>query len=497
MALAIILVVLLVGSVIFNFVSPWQATPVASNWGSIDATIVITLIITGIFFIGITLFVAYALVKYRHRQPSGNGEHQASYAPDNKKLEWWLTAITTVGICGLLAPGLVVYSDYVHVPEEATDVEVVGKQWMWSFRLPGADGKLGQAKIKLIDFDNPFGLDPDDPNGQDDILINSNELHLPIDKPVKMLLRSLDVLHDFYVPQFRAKMDMVPGQVSYFWFTPTKLGTYEILCAEYCGVAHYNMRGHVIVESDSDYQRWLAQQPTFAKSLTTETGSGAIEQGRQLAQGSGCFACHSIDGSQSLGPSWKGLYGKTETLTDGTSVMVDDAYFKESITNPAAQIVQGYPPVMVPYPFSDEQLDALIAFTRSLDVEPAEGTTAVDDAAVDNDSETLAVDTTASGDQTTESLAEKGQKIAQSLGCIACHSLDGSRSLGPSWKGMFGRTETLADGSTIVVDEEYLRESILNPAAKIVTGYPPVMQPYALDDDQLRALVEYSKSVSN
>ena len=477
MALAIILVVLLIGSTIFQFVSPWSATPVASNWSSIDTTLVITSVITGVFFVGITLFIVYALVKFRHKESAGNGQHQASYEPDSKKLEWWLTGITTVGICALLAPGLVVYNDFVHVLEEATEVEVVGKQWMWSFRLPGEDGNLGHANVKLISLDNPFGVDPDDPNGQDDVLINSNVLHLPIEKPVKMVLRSLDVLHNFYVPQFRAKMDMVPGQVSYFWFTPTKEGRYEILCAEYCGVAHYNMKGHVVVESAGDYQIWLADQPTFSSSLNSVNGDGGVEQGRQLAEGSGCLACHSIDGSNSLGPGWKGLFGKTETLADGTTVVVDEAYFKESITDPHAKIVKDYAPVMVAYSFSEAQLDALVAYTRSLD-EPAEAGDEMLVPAVNN----------------SESAIDKGQKIARSLGCVACHSMDNSQSLGPTWKGINGRSGTMADGTTVVVDDAYLRESIINPSAKLVKGYPPVMQPYNLANDQLDALIEYIKS---
>ncbi len=482
MALAIILVVLLIGSIIFNFVSPWQATPVASNWGSIDTTILITFIITGIFFVAITLFIVYALIKYRHREGGGNGAHQASYEPDNKRLEWGLTAITTIGICGLLAPGLVVYGDFVSVPEEAHEIEVMGKQWMWSFRLPGEDGEFGHSGIKHINMANPFGLDPDDPNGQDDIIVNSNELHLPIDQPVKMLLRSIDVLHNFYVPQFRAKMDMVPGQVSYFWMTPTKEGSYEILCAEYCGVAHYNMKGKVIVESASDYQDWVASHSTFARQLAINTSGGtnesALQQGLQLSQNSGCLACHSVDGSESLGPTWKGLWGKTETLADGSTVVVDEAYFKESILDPNAKMVKGYAPVMAPYEFSDSQLDAIILYVRSLDEDPA------------------ALEEQADQSSLLPSLEEQGEQIAQTLGCIACHSVDGSRSVGPTWKGMYGRTQALVDGTEIVVDEAYLRESILNPSAKVVAGFSPIMQAYALNEQQLEALIAFAKVVS-
>jgi cytochrome c oxidase subunit 2 len=110
-----------------------------------------------------------------------------------------------------------------------------------------------------------LGLNPNDPNGQDNILIVGDDLHVPVGKPVKVLLRSIDVVHDFYVPEFRAKMDLMPGLVTYFWFTPTRTGTFEILCAGFCGVGHAQMRGNVVVEKESDYQTWLEKQRTFAQ----------------------------------------------------------------------------------------------------------------------------------------------------------------------------------------------------------------------------------------
>src|SRR3546814_8061355 len=125
---------------------------------------------------------------------------------------------------------LFVWNQFVTVPEEAVAIEAVGAQWQWTFRLPGKDGALGTSNPKSVNYENPFGLRATDPNGQDDILVEDGELHLQRDKPVKVLLRSIDVLHDFYVTQFRAKMAMVPGTVTYFWLTPTTAGTYEILC---------------------------------------------------------------------------------------------------------------------------------------------------------------------------------------------------------------------------------------------------------------------------
>ncbi len=249
-----------------------MTTPIASNWGYIDATIDITFWITGVVYVVVILFMAYCLWRFRYKP-----ENRAEYDPENTKLEWALTSGTTVGVAALLIPGLFVWSQYVTVPDEAVDVEVVGQQWMWSFRMPGADGVMGTSSTSLVDSsENPFGLDPNDPNGQDDILIEAGEdLHLPLGKPVRILLRSLDVLHDFYVPQFRAKMDMVPGMVTYFWFTPTATGTFDILCAELCGLGHHDMRGLVVVEEDAAYQAWLAEQQSFAQTIAEATnGAG-------------------------------------------------------------------------------------------------------------------------------------------------------------------------------------------------------------------------------
>jgi cytochrome c oxidase subunit 2 len=143
---------------------------------------------------------------------------------------------------------------------------------LWSFRLPGADGKLGTSETRDVTPENALGLNRNDPAALDDYVIEGGELHLEVGKPVKILLRSVDVLHDFYVPEFRAKMDMVPGMVTYFWLTPTRTGSFEVLCAELCGVGHPQMRGTVVVDSAADYQAWLSQQQTFSQMMAaTET----------------------------------------------------------------------------------------------------------------------------------------------------------------------------------------------------------------------------------
>lgn len=364
MRVALALLLVGIGTLLFHFLSPWWWTPIASNWGVFDQTILITFAITGIVFVAVMLFLAYSVYKYRHREG-----HKAVYEPESKKLEIWLSLGTAVGVVALLTPGLFAWAKYINVPEGAAEVEVVGQQWTWSYRYPGEDGILGTTAIANITGDNPFGIDLDDPNGADDRLIASTELHMKLDQPIKLLFRSKDVLHNFYVPHFRAKMDMVPGMVTFYWMIPTRTGRFEVLCAELCGTGHYNMRGHVVVENPDDFELWLTEQPTFVESLASagiSTGNDLADQGKDIAQSRGCLGCHSIDGSAGVGPSWQGLYGKTETLEGGDTVLVDAAYLKTSIGDPNAAIVDSYAPSMPPYDLTDEELDALIAYIRSL-----------------------------------------------------------------------------------------------------------------------------------
>lgn len=262
MALAVVLILIAVAAVVFHFVNPWWFTPLASNWGRIDDTIVITLVITGVVFVAINLFLAWALIRFRHREG-----RRASFDHGSKKLEWGLSGLTTVGIVAMLAPGLYVYSDMIHAPPDAQVVEVFAQQWQWRFRLPGPDGRLGRSDTRFISPDNPFGLDPDDPASQDDLLVPVGELHLPLGQPVRLVLRSQDVIHDFFVPEFRVKMDFVPGMISSYWLTPSRVGRFEVLCAEYCGIAHYNMRGTVVVEEPAAFAAWRDAQVRFAATV--------------------------------------------------------------------------------------------------------------------------------------------------------------------------------------------------------------------------------------
>ena len=263
-AVSAALALVIFGSIAFHFLTPWWWTEIASNWGAMDDTIILTFWVTGSVFCAVCLFMSYCVWKFRY-----NKDRKAEYEPENSKLEWGLTIFTTIGVCALLAPGLIVWAKYVDPPEDAFRIEVMAQQWYWNFRLPGEDGILGLSDFDNIDEDNTFGINLDDPNGLDDILIEGDDLHILKDRSIKLNLRSIDVLHNFYVPQFRAKMDMVPGMITTYWFTPIRTGEFEILCAEYCGTSHYAMRGWVSVDEEADYKEWLSEQTTFGEMMSS------------------------------------------------------------------------------------------------------------------------------------------------------------------------------------------------------------------------------------
>ncbi|HMD29267.1 MAG TPA: hypothetical protein VKH13_11925 [Steroidobacteraceae bacterium] len=168
MLLAYAVIVLTVGTIVFHFLSPWWFTPIASNWTMMDQTVNLTFWVTGIVFLATNLFMAYCIWRYRHRK-----DIKAHYEPENKKLEWWLTIVTSIGIAAMLAPGLAVWAKFVTVPDGASVVEVVGQQWNFSYRFPGKDGVFGTTNIRLASLENPFAIEPHDPNGQDDVVVST------------------------------------------------------------------------------------------------------------------------------------------------------------------------------------------------------------------------------------------------------------------------------------------------------------------------------------
>ena len=290
MAIAVVLLLLVIATLIFHLVSPmygWWFTDIASNWGMIDTTVNITIIVTGIVFVAVNLFLIYCVLNFRHQEG-----RRADYDPENSKLESWLTVVTAVGVVAMLAPGLAVWGQFVNVPDNAAEFEAVGQQWHWTYRFPGEDGTFGNVDVRHMDVANPFGMDPEDPAGRDDVLVYNQTVHLPINQPYKALLRSKDVLHDFAVPQFRVKMDLVPGMVTFAWFEPTRTGEFELLCEELCGLAHFAMRGRVVVEERADFERWLDAQPTYGELMARPEPSLTAGQ----AAFGVCAACHGPQG---------------------------------------------------------------------------------------------------------------------------------------------------------------------------------------------------------
>ena len=231
--------------------------------------------------------------------------------------------------------GAVVYVDYRHAPQDTLDIYVIGKQWMWKAQQP---------------------------NGLKEI----NELHVPVNRNVRLVMASEDVIHDFFVPAFRVKMDVVPGHYNVMWFRPTQTGRYHFFCAQYCGTNHSVMGGWVTVMEPSDYAAWLS-------------GSGAGENpvvaGEKLFVEKACSTCHLSDG-KGRAPSLNGLYSNKVLLADGSTVVADDAYIRESILQPNAKIVAGFQPVMPTFQgqLTEEQILALTAYIKSLQAQPVPAT---------------------------------------------------------------------------------------------------------------------------
>ena len=255
---ALILFMVVIGGVAMTLAarSRWWLPPAASAHGvEVDRLIYTTLAVTGIVFVLIHLVLALFVWLYADR-----GTGRAYYWHDDRTLELTYTLVPAAVLITLISMGAVVWGR-IHspAPANAMVVEVRGEQFGWAFRYPGPDGVFGRVSPQLINVrENPMGIDPGDAAGADDIV--ARELHLVENQPVRVRIRSKDVLHSFFIPAFRVKQDAVPGMTVEIWFRPTKAGDYEIACAELCGVGHYIMRGKIKVESRQAFETWLAQQ---------------------------------------------------------------------------------------------------------------------------------------------------------------------------------------------------------------------------------------------
>ncbi|MGE0871873.1 MAG: c-type cytochrome [Kofleriaceae bacterium] len=302
---------------------PEQASSVALG---ID---VLHYVVIGTSLLGATgVAVAVAVLLYRfRRRPSGHPQTHRARVPV------WVEA-TAIG--GLLAMFLVFwvvgFRQFVELrtpPPNAMPIYVVAKQWMWTFAYP--DGSA-----------------------------TTRDLYVPVGRPVKLVMTSRDVIHSFYVPEFRIKQDVVPGHTSITWFEATKPGARDVLCAEYCGTEHSRMRGRVIALSDADWARWADSHRAPAEDLASA--------GARIAAEHGCLRCHTVDGTPHLGPSWARLYGSTIVLQSGERIRVDEAYLTESMMDPLARVHAGFAPIMPTYRglLAGGDIAALVEYIRSL-----------------------------------------------------------------------------------------------------------------------------------
>jgi cytochrome c oxidase subunit II len=306
-------------------------------------------------------------------------------------------------------------------------------------------------------------------------------LIVPVNKPVKLVMTSSDVLHSFFIPAMRVKSDVVPGQYTHLWFEPNKTGDYQVFCTEYCGTNHSAMLARLKVLPQGEYTRWLndrSEEEALARMDRKEIGLQVYNQ-------KGCNACHSLDGSPRVGPSFLKIFGRKEKLQDGSEVVVDEQYIKTSIYEPTKQVVAGYAAGAMPSyqgQITDDQMLSIFAFLKSLD-----GSQPVAAPVVEAPKEDLSK----------LSPAELGAKLFAGKACMGCHSVDGSRLVGPSFKGLYGRTEKLTDGSSVTADDDYIKRSILKPMDQIVETYAPAMPAYEgqLSDAEVSAIIEYIKTI--
>jgi len=389
----------------------------------------------------------YFAVKYR-RGNSDKNETPRILGSHILELTW--TIIPSIISAWILYIGIIYYQDLRRVPEGALEISVVGQKWKWDFEY--GNGKKSYDKLVI-----------------------------PVDTPVKLILSSKDVLHSFFIPAMRVKSDVVPGHFTYVTFTPNKTGEYHIFCTEYCGREHWNMINKLKVVSKAEYNFWLIDKSDELRA----NRMSAVDRGKLAYTQYGCNACHSLDGSRLVGPSFLNSYARTAEFTEGESLTVDENYIQESIYYPSKKIVKGYPAGLMPAfegQINADEMKGLIAFIKSID-----GSTA----------KTPVKEKKEEIDLTKLTSVQRGKILYNEKVCATCHSLDGSKLIGPSFQGLYNRKGKLADGSDYIADDDYIKNSILNSAAQIVEGYPAAMPSYQgqLDDGQVTDLLDYIKTI--
>jgi cytochrome c oxidase subunit 2 len=325
---------------------PAQGTAIAARWDSLYDFL---LGLSAFFFLLVIGAMLYFAITYRHRP-----NRKTTYLTGSHLLEAIWIAVPTLLLMIIFGWGYSIYHSMTQAPSDAYEVRVVGKQWLWTFQYE---------------------------NGRTSV----NEVFVPVNRPVKLVMTSDDVLHGFYIPNFRIKQDVVPGMYSSLWFTATVPGKHQVFCTEYCGTSHSGMLAKVVVLDDAQWKAWNLNRPIGdvpdvgleglsegpsgkVPSVQDSTQGSLVDQGKVVYEKKGCVACHSVDGTTKVGPSHKGLFGKKEELADGRTVVVDENYIRNHIENPQTNTVKGFNPVMPTFKglISETEMNALIAYIKSL-----------------------------------------------------------------------------------------------------------------------------------
>lgn len=306
---------------------PENASTVA---GHVDALYFGLIGLSIIFGLGVAFMTTFFAIRYRREA----NVDRSNPLLGSTTLELTWSIIPLILGLGIFAWGADVYFDMSRIPADAVEISAIGKQWMWKFQHP-----QGQSEI--------------------------NDLHVPVNRPIKLSMISQDVIHSFFVPAFRIKQDVLPGNYTYTWFEATKTGEYHLFCAEYCGLDHAVMGGKVIVMEQAEYEQWLTEG-----NVGTSNNAGpnsVVSVGEVLFQEQGCTSCHQMDGS-GAGPSLLGVFGEEVQLEDGSVVLADEQYIRDSILLPNEQIVANYASIMPTYEtrLSEEQIMELISYIKSL-----------------------------------------------------------------------------------------------------------------------------------
>lgn len=300
---------------------PPAVSTFAADWDNAYQFLIWASLVSGIIMLGGMIYFA---IKYNRKTDSD----KTAYISHNQFLEFLWSFIPLVLFMGIFVWGWVIYHDQRTPPHDAMEVSVTGVQWRWDFEYK---------------------------NGKK----STNEFYVPVGIPVKLLMTSSDVIHSFYVPSFRVKQDVLPGSYTQLWFQAKEAGVFQVFCTEFCGTSHSAMLAKVHVVSQPEFEKWVGGDP--------DANLPPAERGKKLYTLKGCNACHSLDGSKVVGPTFKGIFGSTEE-TDKGAVKVDENYIAESILNPQIKVVKGYPPSMPSFQgvVNEAEMNALIQFIKTV-----------------------------------------------------------------------------------------------------------------------------------